>query len=368
MRGLYALLAALLVCTAVGCKPNTVSPKFPESGLKTKSELQPMADRLVDGLMFNRVHDLHTWMSPALRARVSAVELGATGDRLRHHYGRPIGIVEEKVHKEGELQWYSALWVFGTGKVGTPNRTQRLVLFQFAINPGGELDRLLVREHQDIRSLKSPARRYVMVNRLAFPSTGEWTIAHGGKRRMTNYHHGSRGQRYAYDMVVHKKGVSRGGDGSSNKDYYCYGLPVLAPADGVIHKMVDGVAENKPGTTGTAGGNGVIINHGFGEYSSLWHMIPGSLTVKVGDKVVMGQQIGNVGNSGRSSGPHIHYQLTNLPSKKSIGLIGEFTDVYVDGQWYPRKMPVRGHRVRKAKDPKKSKDKRAAGVLLDAGM
>jgi hypothetical protein len=371
MRAIHALLAALLVCAAAGCQPKGVSPKFPESGLKLKSAVQPMADRLVDGLMFNRVHDLHKWMSPSLRARVPAVELSATGERLRQHYGRPLGLVEEKVHREGELEWYSGLWVYGTGKVGTPDRIQRLVLFQFAINPLGEIDRLLIREHLDVRSLKAPARWYVTVTRAHFVSTGEWTIAHGGKRRLTNYHHGSPSQRYAYDMVVHKGGRARQGDGASNKDYYCYGLPFLAPADGTITRLVDGVAENRPGTRGTAGGNGVMIDHGFGEFSSMWHMIPGTIKVKLGDKVVMGQQIGLVGNSGRSTGPHIHYHMSTSPDgKHTAGLQVPFVDLYVEGQWYPRKMPVRGHRVRKAKDPKQrgKQDTRKVDVLLDASM
>jgi hypothetical protein len=366
MRGTDALLAALLVCAAAGCQPKGVSPKFPESGLKTKSALEPMSDRLVEGLMFNRVKDLHGWMSPSLRARVSAVELSATGDRLRHHYGRPIGIVEERVHREGTLTWYSGLWVYGTGKTGTPDRVQRLVLYQFALNAQGELDRLLVREHLDVRKIEAPARWYSTVTRLHFVSSGEWTIAHGGKRRMTNYHHGSPSQRYAYDMVVHKKGVARQGDGSSNKDYYCYGLPVFAPADGTIFRAIDGIADNRPGDRGTAGGNGVIIDHGFGEYSSLWHMIPGTVKVKVGDKVTLGQELGKVGNSGRSTGPHIHFHVSTVPSPKGeVGLQAPFVDLYVDGQWYPRKMPVRGHRVRKAKDPK---PRRGAEVLLDASM
>lgn len=366
MRGTHALLAALLVCAAAGCQPKGVSPKFPETGLRTKSEIEPMADRLVEGLMNNRVKDIHAWMSPSLRARVAAVDLKATGDRLRYHYGRPIGIVEERVHREGTLEWYSGLWVYGTGKVGTPDRIQRLVLYQFALNPAGELDRLLIREHLDVRSIKAPARYYSTVTRLHFVSSGEWTIAHGGKRRMTNYHHGSTTQRYAYDMVVHKKGVARQGDGSSNKDYFCYGLPVYAPADGTIHTMIDGIAENRPGTRGQGGGNGVVIDHGFGEFSSLWHMIPGSIKVKQGDKVVLGQELGKVGNSGRSTGPHIHYHVATAPSAKvEIGLQAPFVDLYVDGQWYPRKMPVRGHRVRKAKEPK---DKRAVEVLLDASL
>lgn len=366
MRTLHALLAVLLVCAA-GCKPKGVSPKFPERGLKTKSELMPEADRLVDGLMFNRVKDIHAWMSPSLRARVSAIDLTATGDRLRYHYGRPVGIVEEKVHREGELEWYSGLWVYGSGKEGTPDRVQRLVLFQFALK-GEEIDRLLIREHLDVRSVKAPARYYSTVTRLHFVSDGEWTIAHGGKRRLTNYHHGSPSQRYAYDMVVQEGGRARQGDGSSNKDYFCHGKPIYAPADGVIHTMIDGIPENRPGTRGTAGGNGVIIDHGFGEYSSLWHGIPGSVQVAVGDEVQAGTPLFRAGNSGHSSGPHLHYHLSTRGRRGGdLGLPAPFVDIWVDGAWHSQHEPVRGEAVRNDPPPgvERRDQARAPRILLD---
>jgi murein DD-endopeptidase MepM/ murein hydrolase activator NlpD len=60
-------------------------------------------------------------------------------------------------------------------------------------------------------------------------------------------------------------------------------------------------------------GNCVIIDHGNSEYSVMMHMQPGSVTVKVGDRVTQGQVIGRLGNSGDSSGPHLHYQLQSGP-------------------------------------------------------
>jgi len=93
-------------------------------------------------------------------------------------------------------------------------------------------------------------------------------------------------------------------------------------------------------------------------------MIPGSVQVKVGDKVELGQQLGRVGNSGRSTGPHIHFQVsTSDLNGRGIGMQAPFVDVYVDGAWYPRKMPVRGERVRRTKT-----DRSRAEVLLDASM
>ncbi len=362
-RGLLALAAGLLLL-APACRPIELEHPIEESTLKAHSS-EPEAERLIKALMRNEVAELQNWMTPELRAQLRFEDISATSDRLRHGYGNPIGIVEEKTHREGELEWFSLLVLHARGKPGSPDRRrrQRLVLYQFALR-GDLLDRLLVREHLDVRHLKSPARRYTLVTRIHFVSTGEWTVSHGGKRRATNYHHGSRSQRYAYDLVVSKGGRQNGGDRSSNKDYFCYGLPVLAPAPGTVTQVIDGIAENRPGERGKAGGNGVVIDHGFGEYSALWHMIPGSVQVKTGDKVELGQQLGRVGNSGRSTGPHIHYQVSTGDSAgHGIGMPAPFVDVYVDGAWYPRKLPVRGDRVRRTKT-----DRSRAEVLLDAAM
>jgi len=60
-------------------------------------------------------------------------------------------------------------------------------------------------------------------------------------------------------------------------------------------------------------GNCVIIDHGNSEYSVMMHMQPGSVTVKGEDQVVMGEVVGELGNSGDAFGPHVHYQLQSGP-------------------------------------------------------
>jgi murein DD-endopeptidase MepM/ murein hydrolase activator NlpD len=110
----------------------------------------------------------------------------------------------------------------------------------------------------------------------------------------------------------------------------------------------DGVAENKPGERGEGGGNGVVIDHGFGEFSELWHMIPGSVKVDVGDVVDWGQELGRVGNSGRSTAPHIHFHVeSQMASRSGFALPAEFADAVIDGDHEPRSMPVRGRKIRR---------------------
>jgi murein DD-endopeptidase MepM/ murein hydrolase activator NlpD len=80
-------------------------------------------------------------------------------------------------------------------------------------------------------------------------------------------------------------------------DYAGYvGDPIVAPADGVVTLV---------GPNFTLLGNCIIINHGEGLCSLYMHL--SEIGVRKGDKVKKGQQIGRIGNTGASTGPHLHY-------------------------------------------------------------
>jgi murein DD-endopeptidase MepM/ murein hydrolase activator NlpD len=76
-----------------------------------------------------------------------------------------------------------------------------------------------------------------------------------------------------------------------------YGLPIMATADGVVI------------TAGWNAGYGrlVKIKHEFGIETRYAHM--SAIRVKVGDRVSRGDRIGDMGNSGRSTGTHLHYEI-----------------------------------------------------------
>lgn len=103
---------------------------------------------------------------------------------------------------------------------------------------------------------------------------------------------------------------------SFNEASLIYGAQVVAMAAGQVVFARDGDPENFPvGTRDTrsgGGGNSVIINHGNGEFSFYAHMIPGTIAVKMGDQVQAGALLGNVGNSGSSSGPHLHFHVMRV--------------------------------------------------------
>ena len=104
---------------------------------------------------------------------------------------------------------------------------------------------------------------------------------------------------YRTDPLDDKRRFHAGDDYSANRDKVknWIGTPVKATADGVITKAK---FDNRLG-------NFVEIDHGYGYKTVYAHM--NSLSVKEGEKVQRGQTLGGVGNTGRSTAAHLHYEV-----------------------------------------------------------
>lgn len=178
---------------------------------------------------------------------------------------------------------------------------------------------------------------------------GEWIAANGpanasGHRRALIPVAGGVhiAQRFAIDWVqLTDSGATFTGDQLKNASYRCYGADALAVADGVVVATKDGIPENIPGvnsravpiTLETIGGNHVILDLGNDRYAFYAHLQPGSLRVKVGDKVKVGQVLGLVGNSGNSTEPHLHFHVSDANSPLgSEGLPYVFASFEVQGK------------------------------------
>lgn len=125
-------------------------------------------------------------------------------------------------------------------------------------------------------------------------------------------------ERFAIDFVqLGKDGMTYSGDPKKNSSYHCYSAHVLAVADGVVTAVKDGILDNTPGslpeaiTLSNIAGNYVVLDLGHGRYAFYAHLIPGSIRVHVGEEVRRGALLGQVGNSGNSSEPHLHFQIVN---------------------------------------------------------
>lgn len=151
---------------------------------------------------------------------------------------------------------------------------------------------------------------------LSLPFKGNWLVLWGGDTRELNHHHDAPNQRFALDLLgMSEDGKTQRGDGVRNEDYYAFGREVLAPGDGTVIEVIEGVRDNAPGSMNpySALGNCVVIEHRKHEVSVLAHLKLGTIVVKVGDNVKRGQLLGKCGNSGNSSEPHLHYHLQNSP-------------------------------------------------------
>jgi urea transporter len=147
---------------------------------------------------------------------------------------------------------------------------------------------------------------------ISLPVFGNWHIsqAHDGR-------HTHRGEwKHAWDFVItDEQGRQHKDTGQRAEDYYCFGKPVIAPADGEIEAVFDEVEDNLIGDSNLAEnwGNSIVIKHGYQLYTQISHLKKHSIKVKIGDKVKKGDVLAACGNSGRSPEPHVHFQIQATP-------------------------------------------------------
>lgn len=171
------------------------------------------------------------------------------------------------------------------------------------------------------------------------PVEGSWTVVNGSPIKEYSHSWFPATQRYAYDFVItDHEGRTRPEDADGSlQSHYCYGEPVVAPADGVVVATGDGDPE-APVAGGFSHplkrsftGNYVRIRHAESEYSTLAHLVPGSVAVTPGERVERGDHLGQCGHSGNSTEPHLHFQLhDHADFGLSAGLPVAFENVTIE--------------------------------------
>ena len=190
-------------------------------------------------------------------------------------------------------------------------------------------------------------------NEYSFPLKGRWFIAAGPS--LHSHHRWAPIQEFALDIVkISADTTTHPGDGSRAENYFAFGAPIYAAADGTVVAVVDqyddDVSLQQNGESdenfqsranarqgeliakGVAAilGNHVIIDHGNKEYGYYAHMKRGSVAAVAGEIVAKGQQIGALGNSGNSTQPHLHFHIAEGPdAASSRGLPVSFDNVSV---------------------------------------
>ena len=185
--------------------------------------------------------------------------------------------------------------------------------------------------------------------KLILPFKDQWTVIWGGDTKELNYHVESEAQKNAFDIVItDEKGNSFKTDGKTNEDYYAFGKELIAPCDGEIVLVVDGIKDNIPGILNPVyvPGNTVIIKTKNNEFLFFAHFKQHSIVVKQGQKIKQGQLLGLCGNSGNSSEAHLHFHIQNVEDMNSAtGVKCYFEKIKVDGQTKTDYSPIKKEKI-----------------------
>ena len=204
-----------------------------------------------------------------------------------------------------------------------------------------------------------PAGHYGLVTsstvrplRLAYPFTGRWRVRNSPARRIPSHGTDAMGMTYAINFVAVGPG-DRGAPLSFGaafgteppEKFVGFGAPVTAPIAGRIVESYDGAPDHvarrsqltlapyllsqgqrlREGICEVAGNYVVIDVSGEGPFVLLAHLQQGSVCVRDGDFVEPGQRVGRCGNSGNSTQPHVHVQVTDSTDwPNAVGMPIEF--------------------------------------------
>jgi hypothetical protein len=159
---------------------------------------------------------------------------------------------------------------------------------------------------------------------VAPPLRGDgWIVGNGCCSELTSHRAGllpvdgglHQGERFAIDFIqIQPSGLLGTGPLDQLSSYPFFGDDVIAAAPGKVVTVVDGLPETPPGalpptTAASAAGNHVVVAMGPRRFALYAHLQPGSIRVKVGDRVATGTTLGLLGSSGNSNAPHLHFQL-----------------------------------------------------------
>ncbi|MGV3709339.1 MAG: M23 family metallopeptidase [Gemmatimonas sp.] len=264
-----------------------------------------------------------SWGGPALAQRILC--LGTQASPM----SAPQNPLERLSHKDGE-RLVAFMWLTGSISTMTPQKIHHRIIYRskaqidtITTNPR-DLDRSLV-------GLQAPP-----VN------GGPWVAIRGpsntsGHRLSHVAVDGLVGipQRYAVDWAaLGPDGRLFKGDSTRVENWYGYGAPVRSVAVGKVVYVRADASEHAPMVRDVpltlsaedSMGNAVIVDVGTGRFATYAHLKPGSVRVRVGDAVAVGQELGAIGNSGNSLGPHLHFHVSNSP--KPLG--GEGIGFHID--------------------------------------
>jgi len=237
-------------------------------------------------------------------------------------------------------------YVNGTYASYKTNFERALFAVNISVDNNSKINGLFIKPFTD-ENLPKMERN---ITKLQLPFDGEWTVIWGGDTKELNYHVENQAQKNAIDIVIKDdKGNSFKTDGITNEDYYAFGKELIAPCDGEIVLVVDGIKDNKPSELNPmyAPGNTVIIKTDKNEYLFFAHFKQNTIRVKQGQNVKQGELLDLCGNSGNSSEPHLHFHIQNVEDMNTAtGVKCYFDKLKVNGQTRTDYSPIQKDKIK----------------------
>lgn len=168
---------------------------------------------------------------------------------------------------------------------------------------------------------------------VASPVRGRWVAINSPGSAVPSHGVKAYGQMYAVDLIQSAPDAAAtigwGLRPRRPEAYPSFGQPVVAMATGTVARVRDGRRDHGSRHTwpllvwmmtvegfvrelvgvGSMLGNHVVVEHDDGTYAAYAHLRRGSAPVRAGQRVAAGEKVGEVGNTGNTSEPHLHVQL-----------------------------------------------------------
>ena len=280
---------------------------------------------------------VYDMMSPSMQDQLSFDLVEQIVTSFQKRYGA-LKAVEYK-ETNGNVEIYLGIFENGNQNIS------------LSVNKDGFLDSLLFRP-AEVPDATPKFERNTTV--FGLPFKGEWFTVWGGDTKAQNYHVIDRGQRRAFDfLVLGKNNKTYERSGTRNEDYFAFGKPLYAICDAEVIQVIDGVEDNKPGDMNPKDltGNSVVLKTANNEYIFYAHFENSTIKVKEGQMVKRGQNLGNCGNSGNSTEPHLHLHVQDGPDLfADVGVKCFFEKMMVNGELKKDYSPVRLDRISPAEN------------------
>ncbi len=322
----------------------TPAPELPKPAASTATPPRSKAGELATSI----VRRLHGGEAEAVYRGSSgefqkAISLEAFLGVIRDVEAAVGKLSDTRVLDESSAPPLTTVWVGGFFERGARN-------FSVALDEQGVIQGLWIKRFADAPDTgKGPADDYVSKNDYVVPARGAWYVSNGGPERSGNIHVGNRQQWYAFDLDRRgADGKDATGDGAKPEQHLAWEQPVVAPADGQVVSVVNGVPDHGLDYRDryVLPGNFVVIDHGSSEFSFLAHLKKDSILVRPGQRVKRGQELGEVGNSGNTSGPHLHWHVgSESEIGRGHGLPIRFAPLLVNGSRVEAPRPAHGDTI-----------------------